>query len=162
MNAELDEAVGVLGAAGEADEAVESAPTPVAASSPAHWRWRMRMAKRIAALADPARFDIRRMYVFGSTKNATAGPGSDLDLIVHTDDDPARREALALWLEGWSLCLSEMNYLRTGYQSRGLLDAHYVGDADLAAQSSFAAKIGAVTDAARELPLGPRPPTVRP
>lgn len=154
MNAELDEAVGVLGTAGEADEAVESAPTEVAASSPAHWRWRMRMAKRIAALADPARFDIRRMYVFGSTKNATAGPGSDLDLLVHVGDDAARREELLVWLDGWSHALAEMNYLRTGYRSDGLLDVHLVTDEDIARRSSFAVKIGAVTDAARPLPTG--------
>jgi hypothetical protein len=112
------------------------------------------MAEQIAASIDPVRFGVTAMYVIGSTKNATAGPGSDLDLIVHADDDPSRRQALELWLEGWSLCLAEMNYLRTGYRSQGLLDVHYVRDADVAAQTSFAAKIGAVTDAARPLPLG--------
>jgi hypothetical protein len=120
------------------------------------------MAEQIAAALDADRFGVKAVYVIGSTKNATAGPGSDLDLIVHAEDDPAKRQALTLWLEGWSLCLSEMNYLRTGYQSRGLLDVHFVGDGDLVAQSSFAAKIGAVTDAARELPLGRRPPSTRP
>jgi hypothetical protein len=93
------------------------------------------------------------MYVIGSTKNATAGPGSDLDLIVHLDEG-ADRTALGLWLEGWSRALAEMNYLRTGYRSDGLLDVHYVSDADLATQTSFAVKIGAVTDPARALPLG--------
>jgi hypothetical protein len=62
--------------------------------------------------------------------------------------------ALDLWLDGWSRALAEMNYLRTGYRSRGLLDVHYVTDADVAAQTSFAVKIGAVTDPARELPIG--------
>ena len=57
------------------------------------------------------------------------------------------------WLEGWSLCLSEMNYLRTGYRTEGLLDVHVVTDADIANRDSFAIKIGAVTDPAQELPL---------
>jgi pyruvate,water dikinase len=58
------------------------------------------------------------------------------------------------WLDGWSLCLSEMNFLRTGYKSERLLvDAHYVTDDDIARKSSYASKIGAVTDAARPLPL---------
>ena len=58
------------------------------------------------------------------------------------------------WLEGWSLSLAEMNYLRTGYRTGGLLDFHFVTDDDIASRTSYAAKIGAVTDAARELTLG--------
>jgi hypothetical protein len=116
------------------------------------------MAEQIAAAADPGRFDIKAMYVIGSTKNATAGPGSDLDLIVHVGADPSAREGLSLWFEGWSLCLAEMNYLRSGYRSRGLLDVHYVTDEDVARRTSFAAKIGAVTDPARPLALGGRRP----
>jgi len=153
LNADLDEAVGVL----SVPSAQPEGPPPRRAAAPTgadHWRWRLRMAERIAASLDPARFGVKAMYVIGSTKNATAGPASDLDLIVHTDGDASRRQALTLWLEGWSRCLAEMNYLRTGYRSAGLLDVHYVGDADVAAQTSFATKIGAVTDAARPLALG--------
>jgi len=93
------------------------------------------------------------MYVFGSTKNATAGPGSDIDMIVHFRGTDEERRDLANWLEGWSMCLAEVNYLRTGYRSHGLLDVHIVTDADIAERNSFAIKIGAITDAARELPL---------
>jgi pyruvate,water dikinase len=50
--------------------------------------------------------------------------------------------------------MAEMNYLRTGYHSDGLLDVQLVTDDDIARRSSFAAKIGAITDPARELPLG--------
>ena len=69
-------------------------------------------------------------------------------------DDETNRQLLRAWLEGWSLCLSEMNYLRTGRRTDGLLDVKYVTDADIAGQTSYAAKIGAKTDPARELPLG--------
>ena len=122
-----------------------------------HWRWRLRMAEHIAAEVDPARFGIKGMYVFGSTKNATAGPGSDIDLIVHVDADEQTRQQLEVWLEGWSLCLSEMNYLRTGYRTDGLLDVNIVTDDDIANHSSFASKIGAITDPARALPRVARP-----
>jgi hypothetical protein len=61
---------------------------------------------------------------------------------------------LGTWLDGWSRSLPEVNYLRTGYHSDGLLDVHYVTDEDVAAQTSYAVKIGAVTDAAKQLPLG--------
>lgn len=114
------------------------------------------MAQRLAAVLDPQRFGVRALYLFGSTKNASAGPASDLDLLVHleTAATSEQRRSLAEWLEGWSLALAEMNFLRTGYKSEGLLDAHYVTDADIARGDSYAAKIDAVTDAARALPLG--------
>jgi hypothetical protein len=121
-----------------------------------HWRWRLRMAQRIAALLDPARFGVKAAYVFGSTKNATAGPASDIDLLLHVEDaEGERRRALDTWLDGWSQALAETNYLRTGYKTEGLLDVHCITDADVERGDSYAAKIGAVTDAARPLPLGP-------
>jgi hypothetical protein len=155
MNADLDEAVAYLAAAteratGGSTEAEEAAIAP----SSEHWRWRLRMAQRIAAVVDARRFGIRAMYVMGSSKNATAGPQSDIDLLLHVEEPPREREALKAWFGGWSRCLEEINYLRTGYRIEGLLDVHFVSDADIEAQSSFAAKIGAVTDPARPLPLG--------
>jgi hypothetical protein len=153
MNADLDEAVGLLGAP---THGVEPRLESGAATEPRaedHWRWRLRMAQRIAALLDPARFGVRALYVFGSTKNATAGPASDIDLLVHVEGNGERRRALEVWLQGWSQCLSEINYLRTGYRTEGLLDVHYVTDVDIARGEPFAAKIGAVTDPARPLAL---------
>jgi predicted nucleotidyltransferase len=111
------------------------------------------MAEQVAANLDAARFGVKSLYVFGSVKNATAGPGSDIDLLVHDEGAGPKRERLAMWLEGWSVSLAEMNYLRTGFRSDGLLDVHYVTDDDIARQTSFAIKIGAVTDAARRLSL---------
>jgi hypothetical protein len=114
------------------------------------------MAERIAAVADLARFGIRGLYLFGSTKNGTAGPGSDINLLIHFSGTPEMRRDLLVWLEGWSLCLSEMNYLRTGVTTSGLLDVHVVRDEELESPTGYAAKIGAVTDAARPLTLGTR------
>jgi pyruvate,water dikinase len=51
------------------------------------------------------------------------------------------------------LSLGEVNFLRTGYRTDNLLDVHIVTDEDIANRTSYAVKIGAVTDAARELPL---------
>jgi pyruvate, water dikinase len=156
MNGDLDEAVGLLCSPTLGEEAAADAGAAPGARAEDHLRWRLRMAQRIAALVDPARFGVKAAYVFGSTKNATAGPASDIDLLLHVEDGGGRREALETWLDGWSQCLAEVNYLRTGYRTEGLLDVHYVTDADVAgAGHPFAAKIGAVTDAARPLPLGP-------
>jgi pyruvate, water dikinase len=155
LNADLDEAVGILAPPGPLDGARVADRPPAPRPGEDHWRWRLRMAQRIAASLDPARFGVKAFYVFGSTKNATAGPGSDIDVIVHVAGDAETRRRLELWLEGWSLCLAEMNFLRTGYRTEGLLDVRIVTDDDVARQTSFAVKIGAVTDAARPLPLGP-------
>jgi predicted nucleotidyltransferase len=158
MNGDLDEAVGVLGApsaVAAVEESARAAPGPVTEASEEHWRWRLRMAQQIAAQVDPERFGVRAMYVFGSAKNASAGPASDIDLLVHLAARAGGHRELELWLEGWSRALAEVNYLRTGYRSDGLLDVHYVTDEDIARGQSFAVKIGAVTDAARPLPLAP-------
>jgi hypothetical protein len=154
MNGDLDQAVGLLAPPERvAPVSLERRRVPEPPVED-HWRWRLRMAERIAATLDPQRFGVRALYVFGSTKNATAGPASDIDLLVHVAGTDEQRAALERWLEGWSLCLSEMNFLRTGRQTDGLLDVHFVTDEDIARRTSWAAKIDAVTDAARPLPLG--------
>ena len=111
------------------------------------------MAERIAARLDPQRFGVKGFYLIGSTKNATAGAASDIDLLLHFGGTEEQRKELTLWLEGWSSCLAEMNFLRTGYRCDGLIDVHLVTDADIGSKSSYAVKIGATTDAARELPM---------
>jgi len=154
MNADLEEAVGILSAPAEGViEGVEVRGTSVEPMPEDYWRWRLRMAERIAGELDGQRFGVKGFYVFGSTKNGTARAGSDLDVIIHFSGLQQQRDELLLWLDGWSLCLAEMNYLRTGYKSAGLLDVHWVTDEDIAQRTSFAVKIDAITDAARSLPL---------
>jgi len=114
----------------------------------------MRMAERIAAVVDAKRYGVEAMWVFGSTKNASAGPASDIDLLFQVDGDDRQRSELAVWLDGWSRSLAEINYLRTGHLCRGLLDVHYITGRDLAEQTPYAAKVGATTDPARPLALG--------
>jgi hypothetical protein len=151
MNGDVDEAVGFLGAPISAQPTERRKDADQAPED--HWRWRLRMAERIAAEIQPARFGVTGIYVFGSTKNGTAGPQSDVDLLVRVSGTDQMRRDLELWLEGWSRCLSEMNFLRTGYRTDGLLDVHYVTDEDVERHTSYAARIGAVTDPARPLSL---------
>ncbi len=115
------------------------------------WSWRYSMAETIAGALDCERFGVKAFYIFGSTKNATAGPMSDIDLIIHIEDDQDKKNALSIWLDGWSRALGRINYLRTGYKTDELLDVHYVTDSDIEKKTSIAVKIGAVTDAARKL-----------
>jgi len=153
MNAEIDQAMGYLD-----EPSTETQPPAVSRDfgekqSENFWAWRLEMAEHIASQLDPERFGVKGFYVFGSTKNATAGPGSDIDILVHFQGTEEQHADLLLWLEGWSLALDEMNYLRTGYRTGGLLDVHIVTDEDIAQKTSYAAKIGAVTDPARPLEM---------
>ena len=62
----------------------------------------MQMAEAIAAQIDNGTFGVEAMYVIGSTKNASAGPSSDIDLLIHcrgSDDQCAGAQDLAGWLE---------------------------------------------------------------
>ncbi len=154
MNADLDEAVGILAAPEGTEEAISFRKEPAARPSEDHSRWRLRVAQKIAQEISFDRFGVKGFYLFGSTRRGTAGPDADIDIIIHFGGTPKMKADLELWLEGWSRCLSEMNYLRTGYRVERFLDVRFATDEDIARQSSFASKIGAVTDAARFIPLG--------
>ncbi len=151
MNADIQEAIGILTESVTEVESFEEPPWASDTTLEQNWRWRLQMAEQIAAKIDANRFGVKNMYIFGSTKNATAGPASDIDLIIHDYGDIRQRRMLSTWLDGWSLSLAEINYLRTGYKSDGLLDVHYVTDEDIEKKTSFAVKINAITDAARPL-----------
>jgi hypothetical protein len=158
MNADLDEALAYL-----AEPSGETAVHDLKPNQPKYaarsdqtyedkfWRWRYFMAERIAERMDLDYFGVQGVYVFGSTNNGSAGPGSDIDLLVHFTGNRQQHEELLQWLNGWSLCLAEMNYLKTGYATDGLLDVHIISDEDIANKTSYAIKIGAVTDPAYPL-----------
>ncbi len=153
MNADREEAIGLFAERSTPVMTVDQAGDTQANDRDEHWRWRLRMAERIGAQLDPSRFGVKAFYVLGSSKNATAGPASDIDLLIHFEGTRKQRKDLDIWLEGWSICLAEQNYLRTGYRSDGLLDIHIVTGEEIARRSDFAVKIGAITDPARQLPL---------
>lgn len=153
MNAELDQAVALFTPPQKVKEQSEAEISTAGRSGEEHWRWRFLMAQRIAARMDPNKFGVEACYLIGSTKNATAGPGSDIDLLLHFNGTEDQRRELTLWLEGWSRCLAEMNFLRTGYRREGLLDVHIITDKDIAERSSYGVKIDAITDPARKLQM---------
>lgn len=110
------------------------------------WKWRHFMAEQVAAAMDFEAFGVKGVYLFGSTNTCTARWNSDIDLLVHFGGTESQKEKLGIWLEGWSRALSQMNFLKTGYQADGLLDVHYVTDRDIADKNSFAVKINSVYD----------------
>ena len=119
-----------------------------------HWQWRMRSVQHIASLLDSSFFGVKNFYVIGSTKNRTAGPDSDIDVLIHFIGTNEQKQQLLIWLNGWSLSLSYVNYMKTGVNTDGLLDIQIITDKDIREKTSYAMKIGAVTNAAKPLVMG--------
>jgi len=154
MNADLDECIAFFTDPATDTEQPITGRLPEYEQKSSFWLWRHKMVEKMAREIDAERLGVVGMYLFGSTKNATAGPGSDIDLLIHFRGSEGQRDLLNEWLRGWSQCLAEFNYLRTGYRSEGLLDVHIITDEDIEKKTSYASKIGAITDPARKLPLG--------
>jgi hypothetical protein len=128
----------------------DNAPENIlSSSSDIHWQWRKKMAELIAEKMDFDRFGVKGVYLIGSTKTAEAGPASDIDLLIHIPEMGESTSALKAWLEGWSFCLSEMNYQKTGFISNGLLDIHIITDEDIRQKTSYAVMIGSLDNSAR-------------
>jgi predicted nucleotidyltransferase len=155
MSAEKNKAIAMLSDSVDTFETyIKQKPHPRASARDEHWRWRLQSSERIASLIDPERFGVKGFYIFGSTKTATAGPQSDIDVLIHFQGTEQQRNELLIWLEGWSLSLSYINQLRTGYKTDGLLNIHIITDEDIKKRSSYAIKIGAISDAAMPLSIG--------
>ena len=115
------------------------------------WQWRYKMAEKICNRLDFEKFGVKGFYIFGSTKNATAGLASDIDILIHFRGNQKQEEYLLMWLDGWSQALAEINKQKTGYDTEGILDVHLVTNEDIKNKTSFAVKIGAISDAAKPL-----------
>jgi len=120
-------------------------------NSDEHWLWRQRMAETLASEIEPELYGVRGIYLFGSTKHATSGPCSDIDLLIHFDGDDIARGLLESYLSGWDTCLCEINYIRTGFRTDHILDVHIITDKDIEDKQSYAVKIGSISDPARPL-----------
>ncbi|MFH1195458.1 MAG: PEP/pyruvate-binding domain-containing protein [bacterium] len=153
MNAELEEALALITKPSVTIDQKKEQISYSLWEPTDYWRWRYNIAEKIASEIDPDKFGVKGFYIFGSTKNANAGPGSDIDILLHIHEDKEKNDCLRIWIDGWSKCLAEMNYLRTGYKSDGLLDVHYVTDEDIQNKTAYAIKIDAITDAARPLEM---------
>ncbi len=61
-------------------------------------------------------------------------------------------ENLKLWMQGWGLCLNELNFIKSGYRSQdSLIDLHIITDEDIRKNDSYACLINTVTDRARPI-----------
>lgn len=173
MNAKLNQAVAFLadsvGGSGsinsrDLEEKVVSVDSPAdqigwqETGVEQHWRWRKYMADQIAKELDFTAYGVKGIYLFGSTDEETAGICSDIDLLVHDNGNEKQRQLLSQWLEGFSLALAKINYLRTGTACKGgLLDVHFITDDDISRKDSFAIKINSVIYPATPLRVEVKP-----
>ena len=154
MNADLGEALGYLSShAVEIPKETKRLQYDDYYSDGNSWRWRFHMAEQLASELDHDLFGIKALYLFGSTNSGTAGPGSDIDLLIHFQGTEKQKADLQLLLNGWSSCLAQINYLKTGYKMDGMLDVHFISDEDIRMKTSFALKIDNITDPAHLLTL---------
>lgn len=154
INAEIDSAVAVFSfPTNEPLSEIEAISSTNDYHFHDHWRWRLKMAEKITNEIDAKRFGIKNIYLVGSTINATARADSDIDLIIHIDEQKCNIEKLKLWFEGWSFALSEMNYLRTGIKTNGLIDIYFVTDNDIKNNIGVASKLNSTTESVKELKL---------
>ncbi len=121
--------------------------------SPDHWEWRMQMVKKMAKKMDSTLYGVQALYLVGSTKEATAGPRSDIDLIVHFVGSQEQKDKLENWFNRWDNRLVEENKKRTGEEMDSILDVHYVTDEDIESNSSWASHINSRYRAATRITL---------
>jgi predicted nucleotidyltransferase len=116
-----------------------------------HWRWRKKMVEVLADLIDFSYYGVCHVYLIGSVKETTAGPKSDIDLLIQTTGEQNKEELLREWISGWGYALAQMNYEKTGYWVEGsLIDLHIVHTDDIENKSdSYAAMIGSHHNSAR-------------
>lgn len=115
-----------------------------------YWRWRTTMVEEIADAIDMELYGIVAIYLIGSTKEATAGPESDIDLMMHFRGSAEQRKLLEAWINGWGQSLAIINYQKTGYRVKGsLIDLHIITDDDIKNKDSYAVMIGAKENSAR-------------
>lgn len=118
----------------------------------AHWKWRFRMSQLIAEKTDFEYYGLEAMYIIGSTKEANAGPASDIDLLVHFKGTESQKNLFKSWIDGWNHSLSELNKEKTGYKlEQGLIDLHIITNEDIKNRTSFAVMIGNINNPARLL-----------
>jgi len=132
---------------GEANEALAYLKPPD------HHTWRTQKVEEIAEALDPDLYGVKALYLIGSTKDGSAGPSSDIDLLVHFNGTEEQKDKLLAWFDEWSRKLDQENKERTGFETGGLLDVHIITDEDIKNRSSWATHITSPYQSVKRIPL---------
>jgi pyruvate,water dikinase len=122
-----------------------------------HLTWRTQKIEEIAQALDPGLYGIQGMYLIGSTKDGSAGPTSDIDLLVHFKGTEEQKDKLMVWFDEWGKKLAKENKERTGFATEGLLDVHIITDEDIKKKSSWASHITSPYQTVRKIMLKKEP-----
>jgi hypothetical protein len=118
------------------------------------WQFRMEIAKRIVSYLKRGRYGVMNIYLIGTVFHRTAGPNSDIDLMVHYNGEASNREKLEIWFDGWNCSLSEMVFNQTGVRLNRFLDVIYITDNDLRENEYFATLIDENKKNSKKLEIG--------
>ncbi|MCU0850800.1 MAG: nucleotidyltransferase domain-containing protein [Candidatus Thermoplasmatota archaeon] len=118
-----------------------------------HLTWRTMKIEEITQALDPDLYGIQGMYLIGSTKDGSAGPTSDIDLLVHFNGTEEQKDKLMAWFDEWGKKLAIENKERTGFVTDALLDVHIITDEDIKKKSSWASHITSPYQTVRKLAL---------
>ncbi|MGA1866512.1 MAG: nucleotidyltransferase domain-containing protein, partial [Thermoplasmatota archaeon] len=122
-------------------------------TSPDHTSWRQRKIEEILSDMDAKALGVEAIYLVGSVKENSAGPASDIDLIVLFNGNQTQYGRLEDFMQDWSERIDEENFQRTGIRTGGLIDLHVVTHQDLAEKTSWASHIRSIYNPARKLPI---------
>jgi len=156
MNADLGAAVGYFADPEAIVKTACQAPGTPAREDEDQYRWRLRMAERIAFHIGPRDLGVRGVYLVEPGDGGDGDPSSPIRMAIHFAGSGRQRNELEIWLQGWSLSLAEMNYFRTGFHSDGLLDVQILTDEKIRGERDVAERLKVGADVVRELPLGPK------
>ena len=120
---------------------------------PDHWEWRMDKVEEIARELDSETYGIEDMYLLGSTKDCTAGPCSDIDILIHFKGTSEQKDKLMSWFKEKEKELMDENEERIGRRTNKLLDVHIVTDEDIEEKTSWACHIDNPYGGARKIPM---------
>jgi pyruvate,water dikinase len=154
MNADRDLAVGFFASPEAAVRTACGSGGAVSREDEDHFRWRLRMAERIAYHCGAQKWGVRGIYLVDTSDDEESDPAGPIKLVIHFLGSGRQRKELETWLQGWSLSLAEMNYFRTGFHAEGLLDVQYLTDEKIRGEKDVASRIKVASDSVRELPLG--------
>jgi len=113
----------------------------------------MQKVEEIAEKLDSEIYGVESLYLIGSTKEGTAGPASDIDLIVRFSGTEEQKDKLIAWFNKFSKKLDEENEERTGLKTEGLLDVHIITDEDIKKKDSWATHITSPYMSVKKIPL---------
>ncbi|MBN1539941.1 MAG: nucleotidyltransferase domain-containing protein, partial [Candidatus Thermoplasmatota archaeon] len=122
-------------------------------TSPDHSSWRLKKVEEVLSDMDAKTLGVEAVYLIGSVKENTAGPGSDIDLIVLFNGNQTQLERLQDLIQDWSERLDEENFQRTNVRTGGLIDMHIVTHQDIVDRTSWASHIRSIYNPARKLQI---------